>query len=213
MNRWEGTGVQYKEKIFASLSLCLYGYKFQKSMRKVSQLWFVFVLCFFCSSSAFAQTTVYLKPADALKLIFKDSKEVIREEHPLTDAQKSEAKKMLGYDLPKNQYTFYLGRTDSRVDGYALIDEEVGKVLPITFITRINPEGKVEAVEIMVYRESHGGEVASKRFLNQFRQKGFNDEIRLHGNIVNVTGATLSSHALVVGVNRALVLWQILYGK
>jgi len=65
----------------------------------------------------------------------------------------------------------------------------------------------------MVYRESHGGEVASKRFLNQFKEKGLNDEIRLHGNIVNVTGATLSSQALVVGVNRALALWQILYGK
>lgn len=176
-----------------------------------------FLVLFFALSwvpkIGYSQSTVYLKPADALKLIFKDSKEVIKEDHPVTEEIREKAKKSLHYDLPKNLYTFYLGKSDGKIDGYALIDEEVGKVQPITFITRINPNGKVSQVEIMVYRESHGGEVATKRFLNQFREKGFNDEIRLHGNVVSVTGATLSSQALVVGVRRALVLWQIFYGK
>jgi len=160
-----------------------------------------------------AQTSIYLKPAEALKLIFKDSQEVLKEDHPVTPELQEKVKKLLGYELQKTNYPFYLGKSDGRVDGYALIDDEIGKVMPITFITRINPDGHVAQVEIMVYRESHGGEVASKRFLNQFRQKVLNDELRLHGNIVNVTGATLSSHALVKGVKRGLTLWQIFYGK
>lgn len=164
-------------------------------------------------SSANAQTTVFLKPSDALKLIFKDSQEVIQEDHPVTADVSAKAGEKLKYDLPKDHYTFYIGKTNGRIDGYALIDDQVGKVQPITFVTRISPEGKVDAVEIMVYRESHGGEVASRRFLNQFRQKSLNDELRLHGDIINVTGATLSSGALVTGVKRALVLWQIFYGK
>ncbi len=165
------------------------------------------------SSVGFAQTTVYLKPADAIKLIFKDSQEVIKEDKTLNDQDIAQFKKLLGYDPPKDQYSFFIGRTGDHLDAYALIDEQIGKVLPITFVTRINPEGKVDAVEVMVYRESHGGEVASKRFRNQFKQKGLNDELRLHGNIINITGATLSARSLVVGVNRALVLWQIFYGK
>jgi len=176
----------------------------------------IILLALTCASLSFearAQTTVFLKPEEALKLLFKDSKEVYKEDHVLTPEQAKQAQDILKYELPKNSYSFYLGKTEGKVDGYALIDEQIGKVNPITFVTRINPDGKVAAVEIMVYRESHGGEVASKRFLNQFKEKGLNDEIRLHGNIVNVTGATLSSQALVVGVNRALALWQILYGK
>jgi Na+-translocating ferredoxin:NAD+ oxidoreductase RnfG subunit len=157
--------------------------------------------------------SVFLKPADALKLLFKDSEEVIKEDKTLSEAQMSEFKTLEGHDPPRSTYTFYLGRTGGTIDGYALIDEQIGKVMPITFITRINPDGKVAAVEIMVYRETHGGEVASRRFLNQFKQKSLNDELRLHGNIVNITGATLSSHALVIGVKRALALWQIFYGK
>jgi len=163
--------------------------------------------------TSFAQTTVYLKPDEALKLIFKDSQEVIKEEHPVTPAVQEQAKHLLGYELSKTNYPFYIGKTNGKIDGYAVVDDEVGKVLPITFVTRINPDGKVAQVEIMVYRESHGGEVATKRFLNQFRQKALSDELRLHGNITNVSGATLSSQALVKGVKRALVLWQIFYKK
>ncbi len=181
----------------------------QTLFKKIFQTLFIL----FFAHSAFAQTAVYLKPEEALKILFKDSKEVIKEDHTISSDLQEKVKKTLGYSLSKSSYPFYIGKTDGKIDGYAIIDDQVGKVSPITFITRINPDGKVAQVEIMVYRESHGGEVASKRFLNQFREKSFNDELRLHGNIVNVTGATLSSEALVVGVKRALALWQEFYGK
>ena len=174
---------------------------------------FVFCFLLMIPSASFAQNTVFLTPADALKLIFKTSKEVIKEEHPITPEIQEQAKKLLGYELPKSNYSFFLGKTDGKVDGYALIDDEVGKVMPITFVTRINPDGKVSDVEVMIYRESHGGEVATKRFLSQFKDKSVNEELRIDKNIIHVTGATLSSNALVKGVRRALALYQIFYGK
>lgn len=182
-------------------------------MRKIFSISALLLLLFGFHGEAKSQTTVFLTPADALKQIFKDSQEVTKEDHPVGPEEGKKAQAALGYELPKSQYTFYLGRSGGKVDGYAIIDEQVGKVQPITFVTRINPDGTVAAVEVMVYRESHGGDVASKRFLNQFKQKSLNSELRLHGDIVNVSGATLSSHALVVGVKRALALWQIFYGK
>jgi len=182
-------------------------------MRKLFILIFTSSFFFLLPFNLFSQTTVYLKPDEALKIIFKDSQEVVKEDHPVTAAIQEQAKRLLGYELTKSNYPFYIGKTNGRIDGYAVIDDEVGKVLPITFVTRINPDGKVAQVEIMVYRESHGGEVATKRFLNQFRQKALSDELRLNGNITNVTGATLSSQALVKGVKRALALWQIFYTK
>lgn len=160
-----------------------------------------------------AQTTVFLSPAEALKLIFSDSREVYKEDHCLSPEQKQKAQELLRYPPPKDNYTFYIGKSDGKINGYALIDEQVGKVMPITFVTRLSPEGKVESVEVMVYRESRGGDVKSRRFLKQFENKDLNEELRLYGNIVNVSGATLSSRALVVGVRRAIVLWNLIYGK
>jgi Na+-translocating ferredoxin:NAD+ oxidoreductase RnfG subunit len=173
----------------------------------------IFAFLFFSPLLLLAQTTVFLSPEEALKIIFKDSKEVHKEDHKLDEAAQKKAQDLLGYVPPKDRYTFYLGKTDGKVDGYALIDEQVGKVLPITFIIRLSPEGKVQTVEVMVYRESHGGEVKSKRFLRQFENKDLNEELRLQGNIVNISGATLSSRALVIGVRRAIVLWNIFYGN
>src|SRR5262245_16169676 len=107
---------------------------------------FSILFLLFAGSPALAQTNVYLKPSEALKLIFKDSEEVIKEDHPVTPEVAEKAKKLLNYDLPKLSYPFYIGRTSGHVDGYALIDDEVGKVEPITFVTRISPEGKVDQV-------------------------------------------------------------------
>ncbi len=162
---------------------------------------------------SYGQTTVFLQPADALKLIFKDSKEVHKADHQLSAEQAKAFQSQAGYPPPKASYSFYLGKSGDHIDGYALIDEQVGKVLPITFITLISPTGKVESVEIMVYRESRGGEVKNRRFLNQFVGKQSNDSLKLYGDIVNISGATLSSRALAVGVKRALVLWKVIYGS
>ena len=180
-------------------------------MKKV--ILFFFLTLLFMPNGSFAQNTVYLSTADALKLIFKTSQEVIKEDHPITPAIQEQFKKIVGYDLPKMDYPFYIGKTNGKIDGYAVIDEEVGKVMPITFVTRISPEGKVAQVEVMIYRESHGGEVATKRFTSQFKEKELNEELRIGKGIIHVTGATLSSHALVKGTRRDLALYQIFYGK
>lgn len=184
-------------------------------LKNIRNIFFVLLIqvAWLIPSSVTAQTTVFLKPAEALKIIFKDSQEVYKEDHVLNPAQIQEFQEAAGYTPPKTQYSFYLGKTHDQIDAYALIDEQVGKVLPITFISRISPQGKVESVEVMVYRESHGGEVKNRRFLNQFVGKSPADPLKLQRDIVNVSGATLSSQAMAVGVKRALTLWNIFYGK
>lgn len=170
-------------------------------------LWFFFV----CPLGLRAET-VYLTPKDALKLFFKDSEKVTSEKKEITGDLKVKVEKALGVSLPKENYTFYIGSTKGGTDGYALIDNQIGKTEPITFMTILDPQGKVRAVEILVYRESHGGEVQSRRFLKQFDKKTVRDPIRVGQDIDNISGATLSARALATGVKRAVILWQALYG-
>ncbi|MBI2336640.1 MAG: FMN-binding protein [Deltaproteobacteria bacterium] len=168
------------------------------------------VVCF--GSIAWAQK-IYLTPVDALKLMFKKSSTVSEEKHAVSLELRQKLEKENRIPFPKNTYTFYVGKSGEKIDGYALIDEEIGKVEPITFVTLISPEGIIQQVEIMVYRESHGGEVAQLRFLNQFRGKTLVGDLRLNQGIRSITGATLSAKALVTGTRRALILWQNFYGK
>lgn len=96
--------------------------------------------------------------------------------------------------------------------GYAVVSEEIGKYHPITFMVGTSPDLKVERVSILVYRESHGGEVRRQRFLSQYRGKSFQNPIRINQDIVNISGATLSVRALNQGVRRVLGLLEAFYG-
>jgi hypothetical protein len=82
----------------------------------------------------------------------------------------------------------------------------MGQHLPITFGVKISPTGQVERVEVMVYRESFGGEVRDARFREQFVGKGERSPIRSGDDIIAISGATLSSKAVALGVRRAIAL-------
>ena len=92
--------------------------------------------------------------------------------------------------------------------GYAVIDEEIGKYRPITYLVAVDLQYRVSSVAILVYRESRGGEVRRQRFLRQYRGKDGRDPIRINRDIINITGATMSVRALNTGVRKSLSLLE-----
>lgn len=172
---------------------------------------FLLIFAFFTATVCLAET-VYLTPQEALKRAFQGSQEVVSEKKTLSPEQKKRIEKATGITVAKDQWTFYLGKSGSKVDGYALIDNEIGKTEPITFLTTLSPKGEVQSVEILVYREPIGSEIKSENFRRQFVGKKEADPIRIGQDIKNITGATLSSRAVSVGVKRAVLLWREFYG-
>ncbi len=95
--------------------------------------------------------------------------------------------------------------------GYAVLTEEKGKFLPITFMVAVNSKMKIKGVEVLVYRESRGGEVKRKRFLNQYLGKGQKNPIRINRDIANITGATISVRSINAGVRKILAMLNYFY--
>jgi hypothetical protein len=142
---------------------------------------------------------------DLLRDFFKSSTKVSFTE--LQTANHAAAlRSALGYVPPKSKYVVFVATTGDRVDGYAVIDEEIGQHLPITFGVKISPAGEVERVEVMVYRESFGGDVRDERYRQQFVGKTERSPLRAGDDIVAISGATLSSKAVAQGVRRAVAL-------
>src|SRR2546430_6011376 len=50
---------------------------------------------------------------------------------------------------------------------------------PITFLVAIDPTDRLKDVDILVYREPYGGEVAYEPWRRQFRGKGAGDSLRV----------------------------------
>ncbi|MEE8448722.1 MAG: FMN-binding protein [Thermodesulfobacteriota bacterium] len=160
-----------------------------------------------------AGVEVYLTLKQALLLAFKGSQEVKIGRVSLSREQRLRIEARAGYRFRQTRSTIYRGVTGEKTDGYALVMHEKGKSEPITFMVVIDPKGKVKDVYLMVYREPRGGEVRQRRFLRQFIGKSSRDPLRITQDIVYISGATLSSRSLAVGVKKALALVEEVYLK
>jgi Na+-translocating ferredoxin:NAD+ oxidoreductase RnfG subunit len=154
---------------------------------------------------------VYLTEDQALKLLFPKSQQVRPEELRLTPEQKARIQERIGWKFPEDSFRAFKAESNGKVDGYAVIQETIGKHRPITYIVGITPEGAVSEIEILVYRESKGSEIRRKRFNAQYEGKTVQDPIRINKDIINITGATMSVRSVSAGVKRALVLVDEFY--
>jgi Na+-translocating ferredoxin:NAD+ oxidoreductase RnfG subunit len=96
--------------------------------------------------------------------------------------------------------------------GYGFVDDVKGKVQFITYLTGIHPEGKVQDIDILAYRESYGGEVAYESFRKQFHDKSSADKLIPGKDIKNISGATISVRAITTGVKKILLTYDLLKG-
>jgi hypothetical protein len=148
----------------------------------------------------------YFSTRSVLSSFFPKSERVTYRTIVVEGANRARLAARLGYTPALDRYTVFVATTQGKVDGYAVIDDEMGLHQPITFATKISPDGLVERVEIMVYREPRGDEVRDPRFLKQFQGRSARDGMRLSRDIDAVSGATVSSASLAVGVRRATIL-------
>jgi Na+-translocating ferredoxin:NAD+ oxidoreductase RnfG subunit len=96
-----------------------------------------------------------------------------------------------------------VSRGDSLL-GFAQVGNVIGKDAPITFLVAIDPDDRLKDVDILVYREPRGGEVAYEPWRKQFRGKTAADSVRVGKGIRSISGATISVHAVTAGVRRML---------
>jgi H+/Na+-translocating ferredoxin:NAD+ oxidoreductase subunit G len=157
--------------------------------------------------------TVYHTPRSLLAEFFPKSDNVRFQRYALSPALRERLTHRLGYTPRRDNYVFYIASTGSHVDGYAIIDDELGQTEPITFGVKLSPDGMVERAEVLIYREPRGDEVRSRRFLDQLRGKTVQKPCRAGVDIDAVSGATISSHSLANGVRRALVLFDELVAQ
>lgn len=171
-------------------------------------LWPLVLALLALSPPLWAQGVVYQTPQAVLADFFRASQSVTYQKFALGPAERERLQRRLGYAPARPSYTFYVARSGERVDGYALIDEEVGQHLPITFAVKLSPTGVVERQEILVYREPRGDEIKDVQFRRQFVGKTARDAVTVDRDIVAISGATISSRSMAVGVRRALCLFD-----
>lgn len=88
--------------------------------------------------------------------------------------------------------------------GFARVGNVKGKDQQITFLVAIDPADMLKDIDVLVYREPYGGEVAYDAWRKQFRGKTSSAPLMVGKDIKNISGATISSHSVTLGVRKAL---------
>jgi hypothetical protein len=92
--------------------------------------------------------------------------------------------------------------------GHFFVDEVIGRQNLITYAVGIDAGGVLRNLEIMAYRESHGGEVRNAAWREQFNGRKSLDQLHFRTDVKNISGATLSSEHLTEGVRWLMALWE-----
>lgn len=108
----------------------------------------------------------------------------------ITDAMQPAITQILGHPYAQRRIRYWREGTRS-----AWVLDEIGKEEPITTGVVVQ-RGKIERVEVLIYRESRGEEVRAPRFTGQFRGAELKAGLVLDRDIDGVSGATLSVNAL-----------------
>ncbi len=153
-----------------------------------------------------AAATVFMSIQQAQALMFPGAT-LTEGFRSLTDAQVAAIEKASDANVASKQFKVWRASTG----GWFIADQVVGKHDFIPFAVALDANGAVKDVEILEYREAYGGEIANARWRAQFTGKTHDSTLRLTKDIVNLSGATLSSKHITDGVRRLVVTHAILF--
>ena len=156
---------------------------------------------------------VFLTEEDAIKLMFPKSERIKKDLLRVPADRKLVIEERIGWKFPEDSFEVYIGETGAQVDGYALVQQTIGKHKPMTYMVGVDAHGRVSNVELLVFREARGSEVRTKRFNVQYEGKTVLDPVRINKDIINISGATMSVRSMTAGIKRVLILVDEFYLK
>ena len=109
-------------------------------------------------------------------------------------------------------YYWNISNNDTTI-AYALMDNVLGKSMPITFLVILNNGGNILASEVIKYREAYGSEVDNKNGLAQFTHFSDTTDFKVGKNIDGISGATISVYSLSKGIQKIAVLFPQIKDK
>lgn len=148
-----------------------------------------------------------LTQQEALTAAFPPPATVERRTAFLSPAQLDSVRAAAGPDAPVDQavVTYYVAERDGRPIGVAYFDSHRVRTLNEVLMIVVQPDDHIRRIEVLRFAEPpeyHAGDA----WLQQFEGRALTPELSLKGGIANMSGATLTSHAVTRAARRILAL-------
>jgi len=152
----------------------------------------------------------FMSAEAAQRLLFANASTFEQQHISLSHEQKDQIKSMAGVTPRSDELAVWKALDGATPVGWFFIDNVIGKHEFITYALAIDMAGKVLGVEILSYRETHGGQIRNPAWRLHFNGKILADKFKLNQDIPNISGATLSCRNVTDGVKRLLATHKLL---
>jgi hypothetical protein len=166
----------------------------------------LFVLVVFTTQNAVS--TIFYGKKEALELAFGKKAQVDMQSLFLTDAQVAKIEQIARTKLESKLFTFYVGRHEGKILGYAAIESHTVRTKPETLLIVLTPAGELEQVHVLAFHEPPEYQPPERWFAQLYRRQL--TELRLNYGIQGITGATLSSRATINSVRKVLAIYRVM---
>lgn len=150
---------------------------------------------------------VYYSKEEAFELAFGEGAQIENLPVFLTDEQTAAVEKLALVKLDSQLFTFFEGRKNGRLLGYAAIESHTVRTQPETMLIVLSPKGELTKAEILAFHEPPEYKPPTAWFERFYRQPV--TELRMNQGVDAISGATLSSRASLEGIRKAMAVYQI----
>jgi Na+-translocating ferredoxin:NAD+ oxidoreductase RnfG subunit len=156
-----------------------------------------------------ASGTVYYSKDEAFELAFGHGMNIEQVPVFLTDQQLAEIEKTAQAKLESKLFTFYVGKRQGQVVGYAALESHTVRTQPETMLIVLSPTGELVRTEILAFHEPPEYQPPARWFEQMYRRPVA--DLHLNRGIDGISGATLSSRAALASVRKVLTIFKIAF--
>lgn len=172
--------------------------------RNTRRLIFFLVLTLLAGNSS---AKIFYSKNEAMALAFGEEAEIEVLSLFLTTEQKSEIEKLTRARLESSMFSFYVGRKNGEILGYAAIETHTVRTKPETLLVVLTPGGDTRAIHVLAFHEPPEYQPPERWFEQFYRQELSN--LDFNQDIQAVSGATLSAHSALTSVRKVMAMYRL----
>lgn len=158
-----------------------------------------------------AGAQLFLTQEEALELAFPDADRIDRRTAFLSEEELERADRVAGEraEVRHEIVTYYVATRAGSPLGAAYFDAHRVRTLPEVVMITVRPDRTIGRIEILKFSEPPDY-IAPEGWLDQLEGRSLGPELSLKGEVVNMTGATLTSRAITSAARRVLALHRVI---
>ncbi len=151
---------------------------------------------------------IYYSKNEAMELAFgKEATIEVLSLFPQAD-EIERIEKLARVKLESALFSFYVGKKDGKLLGYAAIESHTVRTKPETLLVVLNPQGKISAVHTLAFHEPPEYQ-PPQRWYEQLYGREL-ERLSFSADIQGITGATLSTRSALNISRKVMAIFEVL---